>query len=310
MPAESPLVSVVIPTYNYGQYVTEAVESALAQTYSAVEVIVVDDGSTDDTRERLAGYRNRIRYIDQKNQGLSAARNTGIRAANGEYIAFLDSDDVFHTRRLELQVPVLAGNPHVGLVASECTIGEKVFWEPLPTPVLEFSISLEGLVLRSRFGPSGVLMRKSCFDNVGFFNEELRSVEDRDMWIRVAARYEVVKLQASLWWYRLTPGSMSRNPERMEHFERVVLDKAFRMPELAGRWRLRRKAMGLASLASSWTFLDAKRPGMAIRRLIRSFVWWPLPFRKPETRERMVRFRLLASAIRRLFIPDSTASET
>ena len=103
------LVSVVIPTYNYAHFVTGAVESALAQTYPDREVIVVDDGSTDDTRDRLAPFEGRIRYIHQENQGLSAARNTGIRAARGALVAFLDSDDLWHPEKLAVQARYLEG---------------------------------------------------------------------------------------------------------------------------------------------------------------------------------------------------------
>ena len=110
-PDDKPLVSVVIPTFNYGHCVVDAVESALGQTYSPVEVIVVDDGSTDDTRARLEPYRDRINYVHQPNQGLSAARNTGIRAARGPLVALLDSDDAFHPRKLELQVAYLRAHP-------------------------------------------------------------------------------------------------------------------------------------------------------------------------------------------------------
>src|SRR6185437_11144924 len=95
-------VSVVIPTYNSGPLVTEAVESVLAQTLPAAEVLVVDDGSTDDTPERLAAYGERIRYLPQANQGVAAARNRGIREATGDLIAFLDADDVWHPRKLEI----------------------------------------------------------------------------------------------------------------------------------------------------------------------------------------------------------------
>src|SRR5688572_5767710 len=108
---DPPLVSVVIPTYNYGHLVAEAVDSALAQTYPAVEVLVVDDGSTDDTWDRLARYGDRIRCVRQANAGLSAARNTGIRAAHGEYVALLDSDDAFHPRKLDLQMRYLTSRP-------------------------------------------------------------------------------------------------------------------------------------------------------------------------------------------------------
>src|SRR5438477_3922397 len=113
------LVTAVIPTYNYGRFVTQAVESALGQTYRNLEIIVVDDGSTDDTREQLLPYRDRLRYIYQENQSVAAARNTGIRAATSEFIAFLDADDLWHPRELELQMRYLADHPAVQLGAGE-----------------------------------------------------------------------------------------------------------------------------------------------------------------------------------------------
>ena len=122
------LVSVVVPTYDYGCFVAEAVASALAQTYPHREVIVVDDGSTDDTREVLAPYSDRIRYIFQSNQGLSAARNTGIRAAQGEFIALLDSDDVWHPRKLEVQMHFLHDLPEVGLLGTDLFMDQRSHW--------------------------------------------------------------------------------------------------------------------------------------------------------------------------------------
>ncbi len=300
MQSELPLVSVVIPTYNYGRYVGEAVDSALAQTYPSVEVIVIDDGSTDDTRDRLVRYGDRIRYVYQVNAGLSAARNTGIREAMGRYIAFLDSDDQFHPRRIELQIPVAESDSQIGIVTSQCTSGVEVHWDELPSPPIpSCEITLDDLVVRSRFGPGGVLARRECFDVVGFFDETLRSVEDRDMWIRIASRFKVVRLDASLWWYRTTPGSMSRNPERMEHFERVVLERAFRMPELAGRWALRRKSLGLAASSSCFMFNETGRPSAALKRIVQSFYWWPVPFRNTDVRSKLVRPRLLMRTLTR-----------
>ena len=111
-------VSVVIPTYNYGHFVAEAVESALKQTYPNLEVIVVDDGSNDDTAERLRQFGNQIIYIYQQNKGLSSARNAGIRRATGEWVAFLDADDVWHAEKIAKQLAAVGGDHDIGLIGS------------------------------------------------------------------------------------------------------------------------------------------------------------------------------------------------
>ena len=113
-----PRVSVIIPTYNSARFVVQAVESVLAQTYSDFEVIVVDDGSTDNTPVALAGYRQKIRYLHQENRGPSAARNAGYRASQGDYVLFLDSDDLIPPDTLERQVSFLNDHPEFGLVYS------------------------------------------------------------------------------------------------------------------------------------------------------------------------------------------------
>ena len=114
-----PLVSVVIPSFNYARFLVDCVDSALAQTYPHREIIVVDDGSTDNTRQVLEHYGDKIVYIHQSNQGLSQARNTGIHAAKGEFIALLDSDDLWHPRKLELQIRCMKDHPEIGLLATE-----------------------------------------------------------------------------------------------------------------------------------------------------------------------------------------------
>src|SRR3954470_1810603 len=109
-------VSVIIPTYNYARYLPQAIDSALGQTHAPLEVIVVDDGSTDDTPRVLEAYASRIRVIRQANQGAGAARNAGIAAARGEYVAFLDSDDLWRRDKLELQLARFREEPDLGLV--------------------------------------------------------------------------------------------------------------------------------------------------------------------------------------------------
>jgi glycosyltransferase involved in cell wall biosynthesis len=297
----TPLITVVIPTYNYGHLVSAAVDSALAQTHPRVEVIVVDDGSTDDTASRLTVYGDRIRVIRQANQGLSAARNAGIRAAAGEFVALLDSDDAFHPRKLERQAAAFAARPELALVGTAIFSDEPPVWATIPdAPPQVVLPTLDELVIRTRFAPSSAMIRKSCLDAVGLFDTDLRSVEDRDMWIRVGAGHVVGVIEEPLTWYRQTPGSMSRHPERMESNERRVLDKAFALPSLRRRRVLRRRSFGLASATAAYLYHTARRPTAALRRLARSFAEWPLPYRVPDVKYPFARLRLGAAILRHL----------
>lgn len=295
-----PLVSVVIPTFNYGHFVCEAVESVLAQTYTRFEIIVVDDGSTDDTRERLAPYQDRIRYHYQDNAGLSAARNTGIRLAKGELIALLDSDDTFHPQKLELQVQYMRSHDEVGLLATQCVSERPTAWPTFDITtanLLVSQVTLDELTLKSRFGSCGVLVRKRCFEAAGLFDTDLKSAEDRDMWIRIAACDGVAIMQTPLWWYRPTPGSMSRNAAKMEQYERIVLDKTFNMPSLKLKWRLRHKALGLAAYSAAYMYLMSNDLPTARRRMLASFAHWPFPIHVPDVSVPFGRMRLLARTI-------------
>jgi glycosyltransferase involved in cell wall biosynthesis len=309
MPADLPLVTAVIPTYNYGHYVCAAVESALAQTYPRVEVVVVDDGSTDDTAARLARYGDRIRYVYQPNQGLSAARNTGIRAANGEFVALLDSDDEWHPERVAAQVPVMLARPEVGLVAAGAETGPEPRWKAVdptnPGPARE--VTARELLVRTWFGSCGVLMRRACFDEVGYFDTTLRSAEDRDMWLRVALRYPIVVLGAPLWWYRAHSGSMSTAAQRMEDNELRVLRRALDA-QRAPFW-LRRKVIAYTLKSAAYRHATAGNRAKAIGHLLKSFALWPLPFRAHETNTPGERLKMLvlfaARAVRARAAPSA-----
>lgn len=294
-----PLVSVIIPSYNYGRYVGQAVDSALAQTYPAIEVIVVDDGSTDDTRERLAAYGNRIRYVHQQNQGLSAARNTGIREAKGDYLAFLDSDDAFHPHKLELQMAYLRTHPETDLIATDMFSDDKIVWCPVDAAhVPATSVSLEAMAIKPRFAPSSVVAHRKCFDAVGVFDTTLRSVEDRDMWLRIASQFNMVRLDIPLTWYRVTPGSMSSHPERMEHFELLVLNRSLDFPRLKANRRVRRLALSHCYRSSAYTFQAAGRSREAYQRLKQSFWQWPWFYPADDKIPLLYRCRLLLATIK------------
>ena len=298
----TPTVSVVIPTYNYAGYVGEAIDSALAQTAPPHEVIVVDDGSTDDTPAVLARYAGRVRVIRQANAGLSAARNAGIRAAGGEWVAFLDSDDAFHPRKLERQLAAAVRRPDLDLIATQAFSTEPRAWAEADDPPLR-PVTAEDTAVRTPFSPSSVLVRRRCFDAVGLFDPDLRSVEDRDMWVRVIARFPAAVLVAPLTWIRQTPGSMSRNPERMERFDRLVIARSFALPELHRRWGLRRRATAHMLRSSAYTFLTAGRPAEAAVRAAKALAVWPLPLPSGEVPVPFIRTRLLLRSHLEVFAP-------
>jgi glycosyltransferase involved in cell wall biosynthesis len=308
MSEHPPLISVIIATYNYGCYVCAAVESALAQTYPSIEIIVVDDGSTDDTQERLRMFGPQVRCLVQKNSGVSTARNRGINAATGEYLAFLDADDQFHPQKLELQMKQFSGDPTLDLVGTGQMTSPSPKWnDQLPEDVECVILELEEIVIRPRFALSSALIRRKCIEEVGAFDPSLPPAEDRDLWIRVANRFRVAVLPLPLIWYRITAGSLSQNPERMEQKERIVLDRAFEMPQLRQNWVLRRKALGIASLGSCYDYRAAGRPVQAIKRLICSLLWWPLPFRRSEVTASLVRLRVFFVTARMILFGSRSA---
>jgi glycosyltransferase involved in cell wall biosynthesis len=299
----SELFSVVIPTYNYGRFVTEAVASALAQTHPAVEVIVIDDGSTDDTRQRLAPFMDRIRYIFQANQGLSAARNTGIREARGDWIALLDSDDVWHPRKLELQARCLADHPDVALLGTGQAAAIESGWPAVDVagdlPMRR--VSLRDLVLAAPFGPSSVVIRKKCFDRAGLFDPGLRSAEDRDMWVRIAAHYPAAHLPLPLFWYRLHGSNMSAVAVTMEANEFKVLRRAFaEQPALRRRWLFRLLTFSRAYFDAAKRYRAARHWFTALGRFVQSFCLWPLPYPRKIVDCPLARPKMLAVLLLRM----------
>jgi hypothetical protein len=200
-------VSVIIPTYNAGRFVCQAVDSVLAQTYRDYEIIVVDDGSTDDTRERLAPYGNQIRYVQTNNLERSAARNTGIRQARGELIAFLDADDIWLPEKLARQIAFWERNADLGLVYSwaQCIYEDARLPRLLGTDFAD-NVSLDvfpGLLL-GKFVPTlTVVARAQCLHEVGLFDEQIVIAEDWDLWLRLALKYRFGCVPEILAYYRL-----------------------------------------------------------------------------------------------------------
>lgn len=286
-------VSAVIPTYNYGRYVVEAVESVLAQTHAPIEVIVVDDGSTDDTRERLAPFAGRVRYIYQRNAGLCAARNTGIEAARGELIALLDSDDLWAPGKLTAQLAAFARRPDALCVGT----GHYSATEPAPasddTGLIAYNTA--DLLEYSPFCPSSALIRRSALVEIGSFDIALSGSGDLDMWIRLSAIGPVLQLRAPLTGYRQHGENMSNRADSMLADHQRVLRKTFASMEITSG--ARRRAEARMHREAAWLRLMAGDRTGAARDIVASVLSWPLAMRDGQGRKRRLqRARLLARA--------------
>jgi glycosyltransferase involved in cell wall biosynthesis len=256
--SDFPLISVIIPSYNSASWVVQSIESALSQTYSNIEVIVVDDGSTDDTRERLAPLDGRIRYFYQANGGVSRARNRGIKEARGDLIAFLDADDLWLPEKLAKQWECLRANPEAAVVHTDT----YQMHEPGGTRAYLY-------VNRERFtGPcsieffwgnrvhtSTVLVTRASLERIGQFDEEIRwpSTEDLDLWLRIGQHYPFAFVNEPLVIYRHHATNGSLNLRVMMENEYYVLAKALKGNPVLGpdrnRERIQQRMFGLAFAA-------------------------------------------------------------
>jgi len=208
------LVSVVIATYNMGQFLPLAVKSVLEQTYSNLEVNVVDDGSTDSTRIVMKEFLDdrRVKYHYQANQGQASAKNRGIRESKGDYIAFLDADDMWMPKKLEKQLPLFDDAGLTGVVYSSGTLVNER-GELLPTPKHVFyNGKITGRLLVENFVPfDSAVVRKECLETVGLFEESLPMGIDYDLWLRISTKYEFDYLNEPTFYYRVWAGQISRN---------------------------------------------------------------------------------------------------
>lgn len=288
-------VSVVIPAWNAAAFVRRAIDSALAQTWQAREIIVVNDGSTDATAEVLGTYGAAVRVVSQANGGLSNARNRGIREATGEFVALLDADDWWLPEKLARQVELMRRRPELGFCSTRARIVapdgvETGTWD---CPTIERSL-LSTLFLRNGAIPgsgSGVLVRRALFDRVGLFDETLRSLEDIDMWMRLAAVSAYGCIDELLTVIVKQPDSMSRNFTVMRDAALRVMHKnrALLAPKDRGaHWRA-----GYASVLADyakWEYRTGQRAA-AIRHVLEGFACSPL------RRGRMLGGLLLAMAL-------------
>ena len=228
-----PKVSVIIPCYNRDHYISETIQSVLSQSYQNIELIVVDDGCTDGSRAILEGYGSKItlfEHPERVNKGQSAAINVGLNAATGEYIAILDSDDLFLPTKIEKQVLFLESNCEIGLVYcnghSVNATGEKIgiFYG---SDHVEESSPARLLMDCYFLLPNNSLVRKSLYDEVGGFDESLRSAQDHDMALRIAERTKMGYIDEVLFCYRRHKNSISHTRAKLRWMNGfIILNKA------------------------------------------------------------------------------------
>jgi glycosyltransferase involved in cell wall biosynthesis len=277
--AEPPLVSVIMPAYNAARFIGAAIESVLAQTYRNLELIVVDDGSTDATATVVTEFGNRVRYIYQDNARQAAARNVGLRYARGELLAFLDADDLWLPEKLERQVARLALKPGLGLVLCTARVIDAEGREVGQLRSDLASGSCESVLLgefRAGSIASAGLIPRRVIEAVGGFDISLPPCEDTDLLWRIASKYPIDRVEEALVLYRLHPGNDHANVDRMTHAWMSMYRKAFRDPAVRRLgWRFRRRCSGRLYYMLAGDHWHAGRMVRACCYGLRGCLSWP-----------------------------------
>jgi glycosyltransferase involved in cell wall biosynthesis len=302
-----PLVSVIIPCYNAARFVRDAVVSALSQTYRSLEIIVINDGSTDDTEGVLQPYSGQIHYYRQPNHGLSITRNRAITLARGELIAFLDADDIWFPEKLARQVQCLRQDPKIGLVHTNyaklyAATGKLETRQPH-----NFTVGncYARLALGNVVQVSSVVLRRECLDKVGRFDDKIprRTCEDYDLWLRMARHFDFAYIPEPLMLYRRHAANMSNNTQAMTQDEAYVLQKALKAdPSLAAQTGAQATRERLANLLFSvgYHFFDdgdLSQAGPNLRHALRFrhspyiFMLWAATFLPKPVVSRLRRFK-------------------
>jgi len=272
-------VSVIIPNYNYGRFLREAIDSVLGQTHPPHEVIVIDDGSTDESRQILESYGSRVRVHFQKNEGVGAARNKGAEMASGEILAFLDADDYWSPLKLEKQLAELEAKPDVGLVHcglqyvdGKGGLGDA-YLVGYAGDVAENLLRFEPVIS----GPGGTSMiPRSVFLEVGGYdiNKDLHPSEDWELSYRIATRYKFAFVPEPLLFYRQHGGGGHTNIPRMERAMLLAYGKAFAEDDEKVQ-RIRKECYGNFYMVLAGSYLHSGNIVKSVSSGIRSLVYQP-----------------------------------
>ena len=254
-------ISVIIPVYNGEKTIIETLKSVLQQTFSDIEIIIINDGSTDSTLEILSSISDiRIKVLSYDNAGLAASRNRGIFQATGRYISFIDADDLWTPDKLEAQLKALHQFPQAAVAYSwtdYIDVDGKIL-RPGKRTVANGNVFTQLLQSNLLENGSNPLINRQVFDNVGGFDESLFAAEDWDMWLRLAANYEFACVQKPQILYRVSATSMSTNLRRQEAASLQVIERAFKNEKAASLQHLKKYA--LANIYRYLTFKSIESP--------------------------------------------------
>jgi len=279
-----PTVSVIIPTYNCAVYLENCIQSVLKQTFLDYEIIVVDDGSKDNTANVLKKFGDKITCISQTNQGISSARNNGIQLSSGKYIAILDADDEWLPDKLRRQVYCMEQSKAIGAVSCNSylmnEIGQIMDVTKRKAYQNRKDIAKDLLICNVFSGGTSALIKKECFLNVGLFDEKLKSSEDWDMWLRICKRYEMVILSDPLDKIRVRGNSVSSaaNAEKLLANARIVIEKHYAYRRSVIDWFQKRTVYSDRFFCTAWALFQSGLSQKASTYLLKSFVMNPFYF--------------------------------
>ena len=275
------VISVIIPTYNSDKYISEAIHSVLRQTCTEYEIIVIDDGSTDSTRQIIENNFPQIRYFYIPNQGVSKARNYGIQRARGEFIAFLDADDLWLPEKLGKQLKLFMADQELMLAFTAHRVFNDNGFKDLNFSKNERLMKgdvVKNIFLYSHVTTSTVMVRRQVFQEIGYFEENLKAAEDDNLWMRIALKFRIHLLDEVLVHYRWTENSLSRSEynlldgvlKNIDLIEKKYPDLRKRL----GRATIRRKMSNIYAYYGYYLF-NIGNYAMSRRYYFRSIALYP-----------------------------------
>ena len=286
---KSPLVSVIIPAYNAEKYIERTIHSVLLQNYENIEIIVIDDGSTDNTAtvvKKLANEDKRLHYVHQQNGGVSSARNHGYKLSKGEYLAFLDADDIWLPNNVSKKLAHLQDNPDVGLVHSDAMVIDENDNSLNETKKGKSGWILDDLLLWNGTcipAPSSILVKREVVDSVGGFDTSLSTAADQEFFFRVAAKYKIGRVEEVTWQYRMHSQNMHSNIALMERdtllsYQRATENNLFK----SAAFRRKCYSNMFIILSGSW-YHDGKNKIKAVKYALKSI------YKRPATMTKLMR---------------------